>query len=170
MHLVLVGISHRTAPGRTCASAWTSRRGGLDVALRALAARPSVRETLVLSTCNRAEVYAACDDLEEARHDLVEFICEFHDVDPSTVRPATIYEAADPRRGAPSLYGRLGPWIHWSSASLKSWDRSKRRTRQPRQPRWSDRCFNRLCHFSFGVGKRVAAPRRGLGSGAAGCR
>ena len=37
---------------------------GVESALRALAARGVVHEAVVLSTCNRAEIYAACDDAE----------------------------------------------------------------------------------------------------------
>ena len=74
MHLLLVGISHRTAP--------VELRERLDFQARGFSRRcarwprrESTSEAVVLSTCNRAEIYAVCDDLGEARTDLVSFIC-----------------------------------------------------------------------------------------------
>ena len=58
MRLFAVGISHRTAPVELRESVDFARRG-LDAALTAFAARAaSAREAVVLSTCNRAEIYA----------------------------------------------------------------------------------------------------------------
>ena len=61
MHLLLVGISHRTAPVELRERVDFQARGVAD-ALGALAARGSTREAVVLSTCNRAELYVACDE------------------------------------------------------------------------------------------------------------
>ena len=60
MRLLVVGLSHRTAPIelRECVD---FTRGGLDAALKALAVRGICQETVVLSTCNRAEVYAVTE-------------------------------------------------------------------------------------------------------------
>src|SRR3954471_23375605 len=55
MHLLLVGLSHRTAPVELRER--VDFQGRLDEALRAVAARGSTAEALVLSTCNRAELY-----------------------------------------------------------------------------------------------------------------
>ena len=80
MHLLLVGISHQTAPVELRERLDFQVRG-VDRALRALAARGSTREAVVLSTCNRAEMYVACDDVAATRADLVSFVSEFHGVD-----------------------------------------------------------------------------------------
>ena len=66
MHLLLIGVSHRTAPIELRERLDFSARG-LDEALAALAGRPSGAEAAVLSTCNRAEVYLACEDLDRGR-------------------------------------------------------------------------------------------------------
>ena len=59
MHLLLVGISHRTAPIELRERVDFHARG-LEHALRTLAARSQQGgELAVLSTCNRAELYAA---------------------------------------------------------------------------------------------------------------
>ena len=89
MHLVLVGISHRTAPVELRERVDFHGRG-LERALRALAERGHAREAVVVSTCNRAELYAACDEIEAARADLAAFIGEFHAVDRASIAPGTI--------------------------------------------------------------------------------
>ena len=58
MRLFAVGLSHRTAPVSLRESV-DFARSGLNDALAALAARGISREVVVLSTCNRAEIYAA---------------------------------------------------------------------------------------------------------------
>src|ERR1700694_2766251 len=90
MHLLLVGISHRTAPVEVRERLDFQARG-IEGALRALGARGSAREALVLSTCNRAELYAACEDLAGTRADLVNFLIDFHGVDHASIAPY-VYE------------------------------------------------------------------------------
>ena len=58
--LFAVGLSHRTAPVELRECVDFSRRGAVD-ALTALAARGVSREVVVLSTCNRAEIYAVAE-------------------------------------------------------------------------------------------------------------
>ena len=65
MHILVVGLSHRTAP--VDLRERVDFQGRVEAALRALAARGSTHEAVVLSTCNRAEVYAACDDIAQSR-------------------------------------------------------------------------------------------------------
>jgi glutamyl-tRNA reductase len=93
MQLLLLGVSHRTAPIDLRERLDFSARG-VDAALVALAARPPTSEAAVLSTCNRVEIYAACENVEQARRDLEEFLSEFHGV------PALEL--------APFLYSRVG--------------------------------------------------------------
>ena len=77
MHLLLLGVSHRTAPVELRERLDFSARG-LGEALAALALRPSGAEAAVLSTCNRAEIYLVCENVEQGRHDAETFFVEFH--------------------------------------------------------------------------------------------
>ncbi|HEV2984762.1 MAG TPA: hypothetical protein VGX46_10250, partial [Vicinamibacterales bacterium] len=79
MNLLLVGISHRTAPVDLRERVDFQARGVAE-ALRSVAIRGSTREAVVVSTCNRAELYVACDDAAATRADLVAFLSEFHGV------------------------------------------------------------------------------------------
>ena len=70
--LFTVGLSHRTAPVELRESVDFSR-GGAGEALAALAGRGISKEMVVLSTCNRAEIYAvASDPLRETGRYLAE--------------------------------------------------------------------------------------------------
>jgi glutamyl-tRNA reductase len=161
MHLVLVGLSHRTAP--VDLRERVDFQGRLEVALRTLAGRGSTAEAVVLSTCNRAELYAACTDVEAARRDLATFVGEFHGMDSGSVDPY-IYDLADldvARHlfrvtagldslvvGEPQILGQVKD-AHTAAAGVQA----------------VGPVLNRLFHTSFAVGKRVRT-ETGIGAGA----
>jgi glutamyl-tRNA reductase len=93
MHLFLLGVSHRTAPVDLRERLDFAARG-LDAALAALAARPASSEAVVLSTCNRSEIYVACGEVPAAQADLLGFLAEYHGLDAETVTPH-LYERVD---------------------------------------------------------------------------
>jgi glutamyl-tRNA reductase len=83
MPLFAVGLSHRTAPVEVRESA-DFARAGLETALRALAARGLGPEGVVLSTCNRAEVYLVADS-EHAAEPIGQFFSDYHRIERSTL-------------------------------------------------------------------------------------
>jgi glutamyl-tRNA reductase len=88
MRLFAVGISHRTAPVELRECLDFSRRG-LEAALRALGGRNLARETVVLSTCNRAEIYAAAPS-DAAADSCARFLAEYNGVPWETVAPHVV--------------------------------------------------------------------------------
>ena len=62
-------------------------RGGLDVALKALVGARRRQESVVLSTCNRAEVYAVIES-DTATETIGRFFSEYHQLDHGR-RPST---------------------------------------------------------------------------------
>ena len=79
MNLLLIGVSHRTAPVELREKLDFSS-GDVGAAVQELAARASVPECVVLSTCNRSELYVANDDLERTRREVIDFLGQFHGV------------------------------------------------------------------------------------------
>jgi glutamyl-tRNA reductase len=162
MHLLLVGISHRTAPVELRERIDFQARGVAD-ALRALAERGSAREAVVVSTCNRAELYVACDETASARQDLVRFVGDFNGVAAGEIAPH-VYDVVDLDvarhlfrvaagldslvMGEPQILGQVKE-AHTVASDAHS----------------SGPVLNRLFHASFAVGKRVRT-ETGLGSGA----
>jgi len=162
MHLLLVGISHRTAPVELRERIDFQARGVAD-ALRALAERGSAREAVVVSTCNRAELYVACDEAAATRQDLVRFVSEFNGVAAGELAPH-VYDVTDLDvarhlfrvaagldslvMGEPQILGQVKE-AHTVATDVHT----------------SGPVLNRLFHASFAVGKRVRT-ETGLGSGA----
>lgn len=72
MHVVALGMSYKTAPvedrGR---AAWTADQ--LPGAIAALRAVPGVLEGVILSTCNRTEMYVVLDSIVHGREALLDF-------------------------------------------------------------------------------------------------
>src|SRR4051812_4691483 len=77
MHLFLLGVSHRTAPVELRERLDFSSRD-VGAAVEALCARTAAAETVVLSTCNRSEMYVVSDDVARAKSDLVRFLSDYH--------------------------------------------------------------------------------------------
>jgi glutamyl-tRNA reductase len=162
MHLLLVGISHRTAPIELRERVDFQARG-VAGALRALAERGSAREAVVVSTCNRAELYVACDEAAATRQDLVRFVSDFNGVPASEVAPH-MYEVVDLDvarhlfrvaagldslvMGEPQILGQVKD-AHTAASDAQT----------------AGPVLNRLFHTSFAVGKRVRT-ETGLGAGA----
>ena len=162
MHLLLVGISHRTAPVEVRERVDFHTRGVAE-ALRAIAERGSAREAVVISTCNRAEVYVACDEAAATRQDLVRFVGEFNGVAALEIAPH-VFDVTDLEvarhlfrvaagldslvMGEPQILGQVKD-AHTVATDAHT----------------SGPVLNRLFHSSFAVGKRVRT-ETGLGSGA----
>jgi glutamyl-tRNA reductase len=77
MHIVVVGLSHKTAPVeiREKLAIPESRLGE---ALMRLCSYPGVKEGMLLSTCNRVEVYAVVEELESGYSRIQEFLADAH--------------------------------------------------------------------------------------------
>jgi len=77
MHIVVVGLSHKTAPVeiRERLAVPESRLGE---ALTRLCGYSGIKEGLLLSTCNRVEVYAVVEELEAGYGRIQEFLADAH--------------------------------------------------------------------------------------------
>ena len=162
MRLLILGISHQTAPVELRERVDFQARGVAD-ALRSLAARGSTREAAVVSTCNRAEIVVACDDAAATHDDLTRFFGDFNHVPSADVAPH-LYQLVDLDAarhlfrvaagldslvvGEPQILGQVKD-AHAVASETK--------TVGP--------ILNRLFHSSFAVGKRVRT-ETALGSGA----
>jgi glutamyl-tRNA reductase len=84
--LLLVGVSHRTAPVELRERLDFSARG-VNSALAALVSTVSNLEVAILSTCNRVEVYVGCRDIDPARRLIEQFFSTFHGIAVSELLP-----------------------------------------------------------------------------------
>ncbi|TLM62813.1 MAG: glutamyl-tRNA reductase [Deltaproteobacteria bacterium] len=79
MHIVVVGLSHHTAPVEVrerLAFAPTA----MEKPLHQMLALPAIAEALIVSTCNRVELYAASKEPDTAVATLRRFLADYHGV------------------------------------------------------------------------------------------
>jgi len=162
MHLLLVGISHRTASVELRERIDFQARGVAD-ALRALADRGSAREAVVVSTCNRAELYVACDEAAATLPDLVRFVSDFNGVAAGEIAPH-VYDVAD-LDVARHLFRVAAGLDSLVMGEPQILGQVKEAHTVATDAHTSGPVLNRLFHASFAVGKRVRT-ETGLGSGA----
>lgn len=91
MSITFVGLNHRTA-SVDMRERVAFPEHDLPKALKALIAVPGVEEAVILSTCNRTEIYASVDDKCDGLDLLSNFICTYHDV-PSRELLPNLYTA-----------------------------------------------------------------------------
>lgn len=93
MALATLGINHRTA-SLDLREKIAFTPDALDAALKELAALPNIGAAVILSTCNRTELYLSHDtaeDLVQAR----DWLCHWHQVDSSALQDALYWYTAD---------------------------------------------------------------------------
>jgi glutamyl-tRNA reductase len=86
MALLLVGLSHRTAPVELRERVDFSR-GDMSGAVSALAERVDSHEGVIVSTCNRVEIYTEAKEADGVRGAIASFISEYHALDRSRLEP-----------------------------------------------------------------------------------
>jgi glutamyl-tRNA reductase len=80
MNLALTGINHRTAPVEV-RERMNIPESHLGQAVSDLVHRGGIRESLILSTCNRVEVVTSADDSVDAEPIIRQFLAEHHRFD-----------------------------------------------------------------------------------------
>ncbi|NWG03202.1 MAG: glutamyl-tRNA reductase [Syntrophaceae bacterium] len=152
MELLVVGLNHHTAPIaiRECLAFSEDQ---LEEALAKVHALSSVKENMIVSTCNRVEVYAATREIEKAIHDLKDFLSRYHQL------PLKEFDR--------SLYAHIGEeavrHVFRVASSLDSMvvgepqilGQIKDAYDRAQQSKTSGLILHRLLHRAFHVAKRV---------------
>ena len=86
MSIVVIGINHRTSPVNLLEK-MTIADSAMPKALHSLSVRDDIREVVVLSTCNRTEVYAVAERFHGAYDDIRDFFCETSGLTSDEVTP-----------------------------------------------------------------------------------
>lgn len=81
MEILVVGLSHNTAPVELRERLHFPERE-LPKPLELLGQYPFILERMILSTCNRVEVYAVVEEAERARKAVVKFLSDYHGLRP----------------------------------------------------------------------------------------
>lgn len=89
MTLLALGINHKTAPV-SLRERVTFSPDTLDQALASLLAQPMVQGGVVLSTCNRTELYLSVEEQENLQEQLIQWLCQYHNLNEAELR-ASVY-------------------------------------------------------------------------------
>lgn len=85
MNIVLVGLSHKTAPVEM-RERLAFADSSLTDALEKLVDHDTLDEGLIVSTCNRIEMVASSsEDPEKGIDRMTRFLCDFHDLQPAAI-------------------------------------------------------------------------------------
>jgi len=86
MNIIVVGLSHKTASIDIREKvAFASNR--MERPLRDLVALPDISEGIIVSTCNRVEIYAATHDMAGGIARLKRFIADYHNIPLDVLEP-----------------------------------------------------------------------------------
>ncbi|MCG1022161.1 glutamyl-tRNA reductase [Sutcliffiella horikoshii] len=92
MHIIVVGVNYKTAPVEI-REKLTFNPADLNKAMVALKDRKSILENIIVSTCNRTEVYAVVDQLHTGRYYIKAFLADWFGLDKEEFSPyLNIYE------------------------------------------------------------------------------
>jgi glutamyl-tRNA reductase len=86
MSLLALGLNHKTAP----VDIRERLTFGPDIivgALRSLLEKPGVEEVVILSTCNRTEIYCGLSGTETEQDEISQWLGEFHGLELETISP-----------------------------------------------------------------------------------
>ncbi|WP_296902670.1 glutamyl-tRNA reductase, partial [uncultured Megasphaera sp.] len=75
MDLVILGLNHKTVPV-AIREQFTMTPEAIHASLQRLDDYPGLREAVILSTCNRAEIYAVVDDIRDNEQALYDFFLD----------------------------------------------------------------------------------------------
>ena len=78
-NLVLVGVNHKTTPVEIREKLAFSQ-AKLEASLEELVSSPEIIENIILSTCNRVEIYARVENTDRGIQLLQDFICDYHSI------------------------------------------------------------------------------------------
>jgi len=160
--IFLLGISHRTASIELRERLDFSEQE-LPKATTALLKRPSVNAVVVLSTCNRSELYVHCTNPKDAQRDLFDFLCEFKEISPDELQP--IFYALAGTEAVQHLFRVSAGLDSLVVGEPQIFGQVKQAFAAAEKLHATNSVLNRLFNLSFVAGKRVRSETE-LGEGA----
>jgi len=152
MNVIVVGLSHKTAPVDVREKI-TFPADGIDKPLKMVKDIPACYESMILSTCNRVEIYAAVKDADKAAGGIKKFMSEYKDIPlEKFTEHVYVYEGEDAIKhtfrvassldsmvvGEPQILGQIKDAYEYAS-----------------EFNTAGLILNKLMHKAFSVGKKV---------------
>jgi glutamyl-tRNA reductase len=153
MSILVLGLNHKSAAVEM-RERLAFEPSQVAVALRRLKEREPGAEFVLLSTCNRVELYyAGIQNAQDAADRLVEFLSDFHDVETEQFRPALyLYENENAVRHLLLVAAGLDSMVVGEAQIL---GQVKDSYKQACAARSTGKILNRLFHSAFFTAKSV---------------
>jgi glutamyl-tRNA reductase len=152
MHIIVSGLSHKTAPV-AIREALTFPEHALGEALTSLTSYPHVNEAVILSTCNRTEIYAVASDIDGGRKDIVDFLAGCHDLKSCRVEDYLYFH--DSLAAVNHLFRVSASLDSMLIGEAQILGQVKEAYNKAFDTQTTNLVLNRLFRQAFGVGKRV---------------
>jgi glutamyl-tRNA reductase len=152
MHLTLVGLSHKTAPVEI-RETLTFPANRQEDALAMLTSTSAVNEAVIVSTCNRTEIYCVTASGSDGPDAVIDFIADYHDLDRHELaRYLYVLEGEAVVRHLFRVVASLDSMVLGEAQIL---GQVKEAYEASFNAGASQRIFNKLFRQSFELGKRV---------------
>lgn len=152
MNIVVVGLSHKTAPVEIREKV-AFPPTEMEAPLQQMLALPAIAEAVIVSTCNRVELYAASRTPEAAVIELKKFLAEFHQLPLDKLSEHLyVYEGEDAIRHVLRVAASLDSMVVGEPQIL---GQIKTAYGYAREFKSSGLILNRFLHKAFSVAKRV---------------
>jgi len=152
MHLTLVGLSHKTAPVEI-REKLTFPANRQEDALSMLTSTPAVNEAVIVSTCNRTEIYCVTASGAEGSEAVIDFVADYHRLDRNELaRYLYVLEGEAVVRHLFRVVASLDSMVLGEAQIL---GQVKEAYEASFNAGASQRIFNKLFRQSFELGKRV---------------
>jgi glutamyl-tRNA reductase len=157
MNIIVVGLSHHTAP-LEIREKLAFDANGIEKPLRELVAIPGIEEGIIVSTCNRVEVYAVTRDIAAGIARIKRFLADSHGIPFDSVEPHLYgYHGESAVRQVFRVAASLDSLVVGESQIL---GQIKAAYGYAAEYGTSGLILNRFLHKSFSVAKRVRTETR----------
>ena len=157
MEIVVVGLSHKSAPV-SLREKVAFASDCLPDALRAVRGLSGLNEGVIVSTCNRVEIYAAARSREEGVEALIRFLAQYHDVPVEDLRPHLyVWAGADAVRHVFRVASSLDSMVVGEPQIL---GQVKDAYEKAAEGAATGLVLNRFMHKAFSTAKRVRTETR----------
>lgn len=152
MHIIALGHNHDTAPVEI-RERFAFGPDKIGDALERVLEYPGVRESVILSTCNRNEIYSVVTDADAATQYITEFLHDFHEVERGMV-DHSLYKFKQ-ERAVEHLFSVASGVDSMVVGETQVAAQLKEAYAQARKASSSGPVLNRLFASSFEAGKKV---------------
>ncbi|MHA6250450.1 glutamyl-tRNA reductase [Oceanobacillus sp. CAU 1775] len=94
MHFIKMGVDYHTTP-LDVREKLTFSESSVEQAMLALNKKEHVLENVILSTCNRTEVFAVVEDEVKGKEEITEFFTDWFEGNPTEIEPHLKYSASE---------------------------------------------------------------------------